>query len=108
MTGLYADLPVASDGLPVSLDTVSAKRGTIYDRNGNILASQGTVSQVGLVPGKMSENREADIQKIAEILEISAESISAALNASYVQDDTFVPLKQIQRMTQRRRSSFFR
>lgn len=79
----------------VSLDTVSAKRGTIYDRNGNILASQGTVSQVGLVPGKMSENREADIQKIAEILEISAESISAALNASYVQDDTFVPLKQI-------------
>lgn len=92
----------------VSLDIVSAKRGTIYDRNGNILASQGTVSQVGLVPGKMSENREADIQKIAEILEISAESISAALNASYVQDDTFVPLKQIPRMTQRRRSSFFR
>ena len=79
----------------VSVDTVQAQRGTIYDRLGNPLATQGTVSQVGLVPGKMNEDSAADIQKIAELLDISADTISSSLEASYVQDDTFVPLKQI-------------
>lgn len=79
----------------VSADTVQAQRGTIYDRLGNPLATQGTVSQVGLVPGKMNEDSAADIQKIAELLDISADTISSSLEASYVQDDTFVPLKQI-------------
>lgn len=79
----------------VSADTVQAQRGTIYDRLGNPLATQGTVSQVGLVPGKMNEDPSADIQKIAELLDISADTISSSLEASYVQDDTFVPLKQI-------------
>lgn len=79
----------------VSADTVQAQRGTIYDRLGNPLATQGTVSQVGLVPGKMNEDPSADIQKIAKLLDISADTISSSLEASYVQDDTFVPLKQI-------------
>lgn len=79
----------------VSVDTVQAQRGTIYDRLGNPLATQGTVSQVGLVPGKMNEDPSADIQKIAKLLDISADTISSSLEASYVQDDTFVPLKQI-------------
>lgn len=79
----------------ISADTVQAQRGTIYDRLGNPLATQGTVSQVGLVPGKMNEDPSADIQKIAKLLDISADTISSSLEASYVQDDTFVPLKQI-------------
>lgn len=79
----------------VSVDTVQAQRGTIYDRLGNSLAMQGTVSQVGLVPGKMNEDAAADIQKIAELLNISTDTINSSLSASYVQDDTFVPLKQI-------------
>lgn len=79
----------------VSVDTVQAQRGTIYDRMGNPLATQRTVSQVGLVPGKMNEDPSADIQKIAELLDISADTISSSLEASYVQDDTFVLLKQI-------------
>lgn len=79
----------------VSVDTVQAQRGTIYDRLGNPLATQGTVSQVGLVPGKMNKDPSADIQKIAELLDISADTISSSLEASYVQDDTFVLLKQI-------------
>ena len=87
--------PSLQDGYRVSVDTETAERGSIYDRNGTALATQGTVSEVGLVPGKMGSNKEADIQKIAELLDMSPEDITSSLNASYVQDDTFVPLKQI-------------
>ena len=87
--------PSLQNGYRVSVDTETAERGSIYDRNGTALATQGTVSEVGLVPGKMGSNKEADIQKIAELLDMSPEDITSSLNASYVQDDTFVPLKQI-------------
>ena len=87
--------PSLQDDYKVRVETETAERGSIYDRNGNALAAQGTVSEVGLVPGKMSENKDADIQKIAELLDMSADDINSLLGASYVQDDTFVPLKQI-------------
>ena len=40
----------------------------IYDRNGLLLAYYGKISNVGIVPGKLSENKEQDIEKIAEDL----------------------------------------
>lgn len=79
----------------VSVKTLPAQRGSIYDRNGTVIAEQGIVSEVGLVPGKMSQDPAADIQKLAEILGITAEDINTELGASWVQDDSFVPLKQI-------------
>ena len=87
--------PSLQDDYKVRVETETAERGSIYDRNGTALATQGTVSEVGLVPGKMNADPEADIAKIAELLGLSAEDITDSLNASYVQDDTFVPLKQI-------------
>ena len=87
--------PSLQDDYKVRVETQTAKRGSIYDRNGTALASQGTVSEVGLVPGKMNASPEADIARIAELLGMNAEDITTSLNASYVQDDTFVPLKQI-------------
>lgn len=87
--------PELKDDYKVRIDSQPAQRGSIYDRNGNPLATSGLVSEVGLVPGKMSGEKEADIQKIAEILGMSPEEINNELSASYVQDDTFVPLKQI-------------
>ena len=87
--------PSLEDGYTVSVETVPAERGAIYDRNGTVLADQGTVSDVGFVPGKMSEDPSADIQKAAEILGLTADDINAELSASWVQDDSFVPLKQI-------------
>lgn len=89
--------PSLSDDCRVSVDTIPAVRGAIYDRNGTVLADQGMASEVGLVPGKMSEDPAADIQKIADILGITAESVNGELSASWVQDDSFVPLKQIAR-----------
>jgi len=79
----------------VRVQTASAARGTITDRNGTMLAGAGDVSSVGLVPGKMSDNKEAEIEKIAGLLDVSTDSINNALNASYVKDDTFVPIKKV-------------
>ena len=82
----------------VQVITDESDRGSIYDRNGRTLAAQGVVSSVGLVPGQMSVDagqQEEDIQKLADLLEISADSIQNALDASWVQDDSFVPVKEI-------------
>lgn len=78
----------------------SAKRGKITDRNDKELAGWGTASSVGLVPGKMSEESAADIEKIAELLDLSAESISKKLEANWVKEDSFVPIKLIEKITQ--------
>lgn len=85
------------DSYKVQIQTESAQRGTIYDRNGVILAGNGTVLEVGLVPGKMGDDtaRAESIKKLAELLDVSEEAIQNALGASYVQDDSFVPIKKI-------------
>lgn len=79
------------------IQTESADRGTIYDRNGVVLAGNGTVLEVGLVPGKMGDDaaKAEAIKKLAQMLEVSEEAIQNALGASYVQDDSFVPIKKI-------------
>lgn len=79
----------------VRVETLSGKRGSILDRNGNKLAYDGTISQVGIVPGKLGENKEENIQKISELTGVSVETINNYLSASYVKDDTFVPVRKI-------------
>lgn len=79
----------------VRVKTIEAKRGSILDRNGEYLATNGVASKIGLVPGKMSDNREEDIAKIAELLNITSDGINSELSASYVKADTFVPLKTV-------------
>ena len=61
------------------------------------MAGNGTVLEVGLVPGKMGDDtaRAESIKKLAELLDVSEEAIQNALGASYVQDDSFVPIKKI-------------
>lgn len=79
----------------VRVKTIEAKRGSILDRNGEYLATNGVASKIGLVPGKMSDNREEDIAKIAELLNMTSAGINSELSASYVKADTFVPLKTV-------------
>ena len=80
----------------VRIKTISAERGSIVDKNGNMLAGLGTVSSVGIVPGKLGENKDENIEKIANLLGTTADYINKTLSASWVKDDTFVPLKKIQ------------
>lgn len=79
----------------VRIKTISAKRGTIVDKNGEILAGEGTVSSVGIVPGKLGENKEENIEKIAQLLGTTADTINKSLSASWVKEDTFVPIEKI-------------
>ena len=79
----------------VSVSSVEAKRGSIYDRNDVLLAGQGEVESVGLVPGKMNIQAEEDIEDLAEILGTTSEFIETQLDASWVQQDSFVPLKKM-------------
>ena len=79
----------------VRVKTIEAKRGSILDRNGEYLATNGVASQIGLVPGKMSDNKEENIEKIAELLNMTSDGINSELSASYVKADTFVPLKTV-------------
>ena len=79
----------------VRVETIEAKRGSILDRNKNPLAEDGKIASVGIVPGKLGDNKDENINKISELTGVSIEYINDSLNASYVKDDTFVPIKKI-------------
>ena len=79
----------------VRVETIEAKRGSILDRNKNPLAEDGKIASVGIVPGKLGDNKDENISKISELTGVSTEYINDSLNASYVKDDTFVPIKKI-------------
>ena len=83
----------------VKVVTTQAKRGNIYDRNQVELAREGIASSVGLVPGKLPEDRDGAIAQLSELLEISTEKIEKALSAGWVRDDTFVPLRTVAKDT---------
>ena len=87
--------PDMKDTDKVSVSTSQAVRGQILDRNGNMLAGPGTAPSVGLVPGKMSENKEADIAQLAGLLGMTEDEINSQLSAAWVTPDSFVPLKTL-------------
>lgn len=63
--------------------TISSSRGNIFDRNDNKLAWDGTVKWVGIHPSKFeTENKEAKINELAEILDIDKEKIEKKLEAN--------------------------
>ncbi|SET91993.1 penicillin-binding transpeptidase domain-containing protein [Lacrimispora sphenoides] len=85
-----------SDKVRVSTD--KAKRGSVFDRNGLLLAGKGTASSVGLVPGKMSEDSAGNLETLENLLGISADAIGKKLSAKWVKEDSFVPLKTIKKV----------
>lgn len=87
--------PELKDDYKVRVKTTAAQRGQMLDRNGNLLAGQGDVSSVGIVPGKLRENKNESIEKIASLLGVSVESINSTLSSSWVKDDSFVPIKKV-------------
>ena len=87
--------PQLSDDEKVRVSTIKAKRGSILDRNDIALAEDGNIASVGIVPGKLGENRDESISKISELTGVSIDYINELLNASYVKEDTFVAVKKI-------------
>ncbi|GAM12659.1 penicillin-binding transpeptidase domain-containing protein [Mesobacillus selenatarsenatis] len=87
--------PELEAGDKISFKNVQAERGSILDRSGNGLAINGTAVQVGVVPGELAEPKDQTIAKLAELLDMSEESINKAMNAGWVKPDLFVPLKKV-------------
>ena len=81
----------------VRVSTIQAKRGEILDRNDRILAGLGVASSVGIVPGKL-ENMDSAIEQIAELLGMKPEEIEKKLSAKWVKEDSFVPIKTLQKV----------
>lgn len=87
--------PPLKDGGEIAIQTTEPKRGEILDRNKMPLAINDIVYEIGVVPRDLDENGEKQKKQIAQILNISVESIDKALNANWVQPDLFVPLKKV-------------
>ena len=60
--------PQLSDNDKVRVSTIKAKRGSILDRNNVPLAEDGNIASVGIVPGKLGENKDEAISKISELI----------------------------------------
>ncbi|EOH78247.1 penicillin-binding protein PBP4(5) [Enterococcus casseliflavus] len=82
----------------VSISVDNATRGEILDRNNEPLAENGTLYQLGVVPGQLGtgDEKNANIKAIAERFDLTEEAITQALEQSWVQDELFVPLKIIE------------
>lgn len=79
----------------VRFSTVPGSRGEILDRNGNGLAINGEVFEVGLVPEQI-EGQENEVKsKLAGYLNMTVDEIDKKLNASWVQPNYYVPIKSI-------------
>ncbi len=87
--------PQLEDNEKIRISSIKSKRGDILDRNNNKLATDGKVWSAGIVPGKLGESKEENIKKISKLTGVSEEYINKQLSASWVKDDTFVPIKKI-------------
>ena len=86
------------DGCKIKITTYNPeKRGRILDRNGEVLAEDEKGYSVGLVKGKL--NGENDYGQIAQYLETDVETIQKKMSASWINDDSFVPIKTVSEIT---------
>ena len=87
-----------TDGCKIKITTYNPeKRGRILDRNGEVLAEDEKGYSVGLVKGKL--NGENDYGQIAQYLETDVETIQKKMSASWINDDSFVPIKTVSEIT---------
>ena len=84
--------PKLKEGDTIGLSTVAPKRGEILDRDGDGLAVNGQVYEVGVVAGKADE---AVLEPLSALLKMSKEQINKVLGASWVKPGMFVPLKKV-------------
>lgn len=89
--------PNLSAGDKVRIQIHEADRGNILDRNDRIMAGKGIASSVGVVPGKL-EDKDTALEQIAVLLEMDIESVKKKMDAGWVKEDSFVPLKTLKKV----------
>lgn len=87
--------PQLKEGGKVSIQTEEPRRGEILDRNQMPLAMNDIIYEYGIVPGELGDNQEQAKKEIAQLLGMSVEAIDNALSAGWVEDNLFVPLKNV-------------
>lgn len=89
--------PEMKDGGEINIRSELPSRGEILDRNKMPLALNDIAYEIGIVPEKLGTNANAEQvkQKVAQLLNMSIQSIDSALNADWVKPDLFVPLKKV-------------
>lgn len=50
--------------------------------------------EIGVVPGQLGDDKDGVIKKLANMLDMEKEDIEKQLSASWVTDESFVPLKK--------------
>lgn len=87
-------LPQMIKGDTVKFKATKASRGKILDRDGNLLAYDGEVNFAYIHPEVFEENKEENITKMAQILDISEEYIQNKLDKNK-NPDYLVPIVKI-------------
>lgn len=87
--------PELANGGTITLVSTPTTRGEIFDRNGKGLAITDKVYEIGVDTGRFTENREAEIEKLATLLDMSVNAIDSVLSQGWVADGMFVPLKTV-------------
>ena len=88
-------LPELNNEYKVRVENIEFERGKIIDRNGEILAGPGEIYNIGIVPGKLESNKDENITRIANLLNLDSKYIKSILSEDWVKDNTFVKIKSI-------------
>lgn len=88
-TLIFKDL--SGDNL-IRMFPINPQRGSILDRQGRPLATQGYVVQVGVVPGDIKD-RTAVVNAVSGFTKVSPEDINKKIDKA--QPDWFVPIKDV-------------
>ncbi|MFK3960070.1 penicillin-binding transpeptidase domain-containing protein [Guptibacillus hwajinpoensis] len=85
------------EGDEVAIRSSVPVRGELTDRNGEGLAINGTVKQIGVVPQAIESDQEKIVNELSDALKVSVADIEKELNQGWVQSDPtqFVPLKSV-------------
>ncbi|SEO58699.1 penicillin-binding protein [Amphibacillus marinus] len=87
--------PELEAGGTLQVITTETVRGELFDRFGNGLALNDDVYEIGVDPGLFSNDRNNEIEQIADLLSLSVSAIESALEQGWVTEGVFVPLKTI-------------
>ncbi|MFS0782953.1 penicillin-binding transpeptidase domain-containing protein [Bacillus sp. 1P06AnD] len=90
-------LPDMEYGDKAYAETWEPVRGEILDRNGIPMAKNGEVYEMGIVPGRLGENKEEQLGRISKQFSVPIESLTEALGQKWVKPDLFVPIKVMPR-----------
>lgn len=87
-------IPPLSGGGEIKQIVIEPIRGNIFDRNGEALAVNGEMREIGIDTGRFV-NRATEIEFISKALDMTVAQIESTLSQSWVEDGLFIPLKRV-------------